>query len=138
MMRVEVSRTDVQLSLKGVVWILRLSVEGKTMLVNGARVHVHVPVHKLHVHVHVGGSTTGHACAHTRINLCEHAHTHAYKHTHTHNHLLEVTREWHVQEDLVMRCVYLHTCLLYSTNHQGISKFGAKWHGTFEATALVW
>ena len=29
----------------------------------------------------------------------------------------------------------------YSTNHnlvQGISKFGAKWHGTFEATALVW
>ena len=30
-------------------------------------------------------------------------------------------------------------CILQAINCvQGISKFGAKWHGTFEATALVW
>ena len=26
----------------------------------------------------------------------------------------------------------------YSTNHNLGAKFGANWHGTFEATALVW
>ena len=43
--------------------------------------------------------------------------------------------------ELTMSYVYLHTCLaiLQTINWvQGISKFGAKWHGTFEATALVW
>ena len=42
--------------------------------------------------------------------------------------------------ELTMSYVYLHTCLaiLQTMNWvQGISKFGAKWHGTFEATALV-
>ena len=37
-----------------------------------------------------------------------------------------------------MRCVYLLAILQTITWVQGISKFGAKWHGTFEATALVW
>ena len=34
--------------------------------------------------------------------------------------------------------MYKKTYYAHMLTWVGISKFGAKWHGTFEATALVW